>query len=222
MGGPGSGKWGYGGSRYLTTEQCYDLDIADLRRAGMFRPGAKASTTWEWWTNNDPERSSTVGVEIDLRDLEAPQFAVRYAIGEEPLSFLGWLETTRPQYGGVRYWFRCPRCGRRRRVLYVYPSNGWKRFACRRCHGLRYYSHRESPQDRLARRARKLWRRAGSKDGCEPWVKPKWMRWATFSRLVLMGRAAQEHGDLIVLGRFGVEVERLMSACERRSRKKLP
>jgi hypothetical protein len=31
----------------------------------------------------------------------------------------------------------------------------------------------------------------------EPWQKPKWMRWDTFSRLVLAGRAAQDGGDRI-------------------------
>jgi hypothetical protein len=128
----------------------------------------------------------------------------------------GDLETTRPQYGGVRWWFTCPRCGRRRRVLYAYTITGWHRFACRRCHGLRYYSQRESPQDRLARKTRKLWRRAGSKDGCEPWVKPKWMRWATFSRFVLAGRAAQEAGDMIVLGHLGRGLARIMAEPQKR------
>jgi hypothetical protein len=74
---------------------------------------------------------------------------------------------------------------------------------CRRCQGLRYRSHRESREDRLSRKASKLWRRAGSTDGCEPWQKPKWMRWETFSRLVLAGRVAAEEADYIVLRKLG-------------------
>ena len=66
--------------------------------------------------------------------------------------------------------------------------------------------------------AQKLWRRAGSKAGREPWVKPKWMRWATFSWLVLAGRAAQEAGDMIVLGHLGRGLERIMAGRKRRRR----
>jgi hypothetical protein len=36
-----------------------------------------------------------------------------------------------------------------------------------------------------------------------PGRSPNWMRRATFSRLVLAGRAAQEVGDMIVLGHLG-------------------
>jgi hypothetical protein len=94
-------------------------------------------------------------------------------------------------------------------VLYAYPAHGRERFKCRRCQGLRYYSHRESREDRLSRKARKLWRRAGSSDGGEPWQKPKWMRWGTFSRLVLAGRAAQEEADWIVIRKLGAGLARI-------------
>jgi len=39
---------------------------------------------------------------------------------------------------------------------------------------------------------KKFFKRAGSRDGSEPRQKPRWMRWNTFSRLVLAGRAADE------------------------------
>jgi hypothetical protein len=216
MGGIGSGRWG-GGSRYLAAEQCYGLDLAALKRAGHLRPGAKVDGPWEWTCNGDPDTVATVHVEIDLRELDAPTFVITYKAGDELIEIRDRLLITHPRLGGVRYWFACPRCRMPRRVLYAHPGYGRNRFACRRCHGLRYYSHRESRPDRLCRKARKLWKRAGSDDGREPWEKPKWMRWETFSRLVLAGRAAQEEGDSIILGKLGAGLARIQSMHRRGS-----
>ena len=44
------------------------------------------------------------------------------------------LITTRPNYGGSRYWFKCPHCGRRVRKLYTGSEIGV--IACRLCWGL--------------------------------------------------------------------------------------
>ena len=132
----------------------------------------------------------------------SPGFLILYggesATGERR-GVRGNLTTTETRFGGVRYWWECPGCWRRCRVLYAYPVCGRERFACRRCQQLGYYSHNEGPADRLLRRARKCWRRAGSTDGSEPWRKPRWMRWDTFSRLVLEGRKASEAADWMML-----------------------
>ena len=204
MGGLGSGG-SRSSSRYLTVEQCYDLDLADLARAGFLEhPGHAVIGRWSWTTRGGHRdgHAQAVQVKIDRRE-EPGRFAIYYGedTGDDAPAVCGKLTTTLPHLGGVRYWWRCPRCGRRRRVLYAHPTSGRERFMCRRCQDLRYYSHRESAPDRLHRKAGKLYRRAGSTDGAEPWRKPKWMRWDTFSRLVLEGRAAAEAGDrLIVAG----------------------
>jgi hypothetical protein len=101
----------------------------------------------------------------------------------------------------------------RRRVLYA-PLNA-ARFACRRCHRLRDGSQREREADRLLRRARKRWRRAGSTDDREPWQKPKWMRWNTFSRLVLEGWEAQEQGDWLILQGFSAGLASIINKRRR-------
>lgn len=223
MGGPGSG-WHSRGSRYLTVEACYKLDLADLARAGFLSHGGyKVTGPWSWTTrggHRDGEET-TVQVEIDLRDLAAPRFAIFYGTkvgeAEEALGIRGELVTTRPQFGGVRYWYQCPRCWRRVRVLYAYAARGRERFSCRRCQGLRYYAHNESRPERLHRRARKLYRRAGSPDGAEPWQKPKWMRWATFSRLVLEGRDAQDTADGMMLASLSAGLASIQAGRWRRS-----
>ncbi|MCY2931602.1 MAG: hypothetical protein NTV86_19345 [Planctomycetota bacterium] len=48
------------------------------------------------------------------------------------------LTSTGLAYGGHRWWFTCPACGRRRGVLVLPP--GEQGFACRQCHGLLYAS----------------------------------------------------------------------------------
>jgi hypothetical protein len=199
---------GRSGSRYLTAERCYRLDLAAVRRRGYFDvPNVEASSPWQWTTGDSPEVTAEVELAIDLR-CDPARYRIHYAVTSDagqrtPVTITGELLTTRPRYGGVRYWWACPRCGLPRRILYCYPARGRQRFACRRCHGLRYAVERQTVTDRLHRRAQKLWTRAGSEDGSEPWQKPKWMRWDTFSRLVLAGREAQERGDAILLRRLG-------------------
>jgi hypothetical protein len=225
MGGAGSG-WGGRGSRYLTVEQCYDLDLAELAKVGFFRRrDCKVSCPWTWTTRGGHRdgQVTTVQVEIDFRPDpsrygDAPRFAILYGTRptdgsspEEALGVRGNMTTTEPRYGGVRYWWECPQCWRRCRVLYAYPAQGRERFMCRRCQGLRYYVHNESHPDRLHRRARKLYRRAGSRDGSEPWQKPKWMRWTTFSRLVPAGRDAEETADGMMLASLSAGLASIQS-----------
>jgi hypothetical protein len=49
-----------------------------------------------------------------------------------------YLHTTTLHFGGVRWWFRCPRCGRQSAKLYL-PRHG-SVFLCRVCHDLTYES----------------------------------------------------------------------------------
>ena len=48
------------------------------------------------------------------------------------------LVTTPCNFGGVRYWFGCPHCGRRVAVLYLAPGDVY--FRCRHCNNLSYHS----------------------------------------------------------------------------------
>jgi hypothetical protein len=122
------------------------------------------------------------------------------------------LVASRPNFGGVRWWFVCP-CGRRVARLYL-PRGRWQ-LACRRCHRLAYASQRLSRPDRIRRRARKLWHKIGEDT---PWPverargtrRPKWMRRATYWRI------GQEADDLDWEA-FGLSCGRwLLRAMERR------
>jgi hypothetical protein len=98
------------------------------------------------------------------------------------------IEVRSQPFGGVRYWFRCPGCGRRCAILYL-PSRPYS-FACRWCYGLRYYSQRTDFADRMHRAAARLCRRFGvsgglawdmALDGLPP--KPRGMHWSTYHHL---------------------------------------
>jgi hypothetical protein len=95
-----------------------------------------------------------------------------------------WLELTRTRQrlGGWRRWVLCPAYACRRRCAVLYLSRaGWR---CRRCLGAVYPSTRESPRDRLYRRARRLRARLGlGGDLTEIVTKPPRMHWRTFERL---------------------------------------
>ena len=60
------------------------------------------------------------------------------------------VATTKCNYGGYRYWFKCPLykkgtyCGRKVTKLYQLPNSNY--FGCRHCGGLRYESQRTKPQ----------------------------------------------------------------------------
>src|SRR5713226_3182955 len=99
-------------------------------------------------------------------------------------------------YGGRRWWFQCPRTGRRTTKLYL--PNGGRHFWSRQAYGLGYASQREGRFDRLQRRAAMLNRQLGGK-GWATWEsppsKPKWMRWRTYERKYEGWRRVVERAD---------------------------
>jgi hypothetical protein len=96
------------------------------------------------------------------------------------------IVSTSVHFGGCRYWFRCPSCNRRCRIVY-----GGARFRCRICRGAKYESQYESEPLRICSRRwriRKLMEERGGEkwafgldDGFPP--KPPCMHWRTYRRL---------------------------------------
>jgi hypothetical protein len=191
MGGYGSGR---SGGRE-TTDSGLTLILSKLLRDQIFRPGCAWAGSLIWTNTSTDERIGSIGYEAHLGQ-ESGRMRLKYTTtrwdGERRESDY-WieLETTSQPFGGRRWWFVCPRTGRR--VAKLYLPNGAFTFASRQAHRLAYRSQRETPYDRALRRAFKLQSKLGADCGIGDHIpKPKWMRWQTYDRyLEQMARAEQ-------------------------------
>jgi len=184
MGGQGSGQWYRWNSKQLV-EDCLELDINLLVRKGYIKPGIRRYGTLRWTRVSTGEETSTCGYEANTLDADFPWFQLHYQIAsaQEQIDYKVPLTTTRPNYGGIRWWFRCPGQGCSRRVMKIYL--GGKYYLCRHCHDLVYESQRESPIFRYMTKTQKIRRKlGGSASLANPFPeKPKGMHWQTYFRL---------------------------------------
>ena len=149
-------------NKQTTTDEVPSLDISQLDKNSFIYPG------WTYY--------------YELRD----GTFIGYTIAADELIISGThqtvsLDKTRCNYGGYRYWFKCPKCNERSGVLYKKDS----KFFCRQCHKLPYSCQREHKVDRLVRKMRKIRKRMGAPSNLsEPiLLKPKGMHWKTFEYL---------------------------------------
>jgi hypothetical protein len=198
MGGFGSGRRG----GYPTSESTFRIDIDALRRHRMIRLGVRGgcvmhfSGHWhdldvECETHIDGPWNGWVRLKYEMTDYWT----------NEPLEIDDkiFLATSRPPFGGLRWWFVCPRLNRRVRKLYL-PLGG-RHFWSRRAYRLAYASQRETVHDRAMRRARKLTLKLGGDPADDEYPdKPKRMRWTTYTRLMDKLIAADRVADERLIG----------------------
>jgi hypothetical protein len=154
MGGPGSGShyhWWRDGKKDVV-ESCRHLDAGRWMREGLLKADSWQAGTWTWF--RDAEQASSLDYEVDTRG-ELPWLRLAYALTAtgERVDYRIRLTTTRPHFGGLRWWFVCPltvnggACGRRVGKLYLKG----RYFGCRRCQNLTYTSCQERDRrvDRL-------------------------------------------------------------------------
>jgi hypothetical protein len=193
MGGYGSGRFGARPTSEAT--QSFVLDMRALTRAGV-RPGLHGKARIHFGEDDFP-----VDLEIGTRGPGDGHIRIAHetrSTREEPhpIRYSVYLTTTRPHFGGLRYWFICPADGRR--VAKLYLLLGSRRFLSRRAFGLGYACQRVGRSDRLMRKARKLHRGLGGDGealGQEAPDKPKGMHWRTYERKVAAWEAAEERAD---------------------------
>lgn len=91
------------------------------------------------------------------------------------------ITTTPCNYGGVRYWWSCPKCSRRAAVLYCAGN-----YVCRHCMGLNYQSQHSKSLDRLFERVAVVRARLGWQGGIAHGhgSRPRYMHHSTYSKLV--------------------------------------
>jgi hypothetical protein len=150
MGGPGSGNhyhWWRSGKK-TTVEDCEALDANRWMREGILAAGVSRLGGWRWVYHGGRENS--IGYEVDTRDPLSPFVRLFYTVThratqeKEPLDYRVRLTTTRPRFGGLRWWFVCPLvvqgCPCERRVGKLYLPPGGRYFGCRHCYALTYHS----------------------------------------------------------------------------------
>ena len=100
-----------------------------------------------------PNRSrNALRYEADLRDTDNAWLRLHYRANGEAVDYKVQLVTTKPNYGGCRWWFICPIVrrggGPPRRVAKLYLPSGSKYFGSREAYGLTYTSCQESGKSR--------------------------------------------------------------------------
>lgn len=122
-------------------------------------------------------------------DLEAGCLLLAYVWAGVETSERIALTPTPCNFGGFRWWARCPACDRRIAILYGVRGA----FRCRRCLGLVYESTRESAGDRALRKSRKIRARLAGPPGIIGALpaKPPRMWWRTYGRLAEQAAATE-------------------------------
>jgi len=206
MGGIGSGRHFHYSTR-LYTDDYLDLDIRTLNQRGWLDKSTPQTLTWK--KNQQVTGSVQFLVWTRVQFPKKPNVTLRYKSrtngGEwKELNYPIELETTKCNFGGERYWFRCPECNKRACVLY-----GGTIFKCRSCHGLVHKSRNESALDQATRRLDKekdkLWPDESLcfYDSVEWLDKPKWMRYKRFDSKKVELLALERRVTRLIKDRYG-------------------
>jgi hypothetical protein len=153
-----------------------------------FAPGGSRRGSIVWSISAIGETVASIGFEAELGEtrgrVRLQYLTTDHWSGQKRESDY-WLEltTTQQTFGGLRWWFVCPRTGQLAAKLHL--PNGAFTFATRRAYRLGYRSQRESRRDQALTQAFKLRRRLGSDGGIGDYItKPNGMRWRTYERLM--------------------------------------
>jgi hypothetical protein len=163
MGGVMSSRWGWHRKR-RTVEDCRTLELSEVAREATAKGWTSGRLRWLQGETEVASLGYTIAEAYGMRVL-----TLEYTITDtgERVTIPVELETTRPRFGGVRWWGRCP-CGRRVGKLYLPP--GATRFACRYCHGLTYASCQQHDKraDALRRNPQALAALVNNPGECSP------------------------------------------------------
>lgn len=124
-----------------TVEEARSLDVLRLSREGMLASSG-GLWSWRWTSGRDGRELASIGIATGGRGdgTSIRLFYTSTPDGEAPVNrdYEVAIERTPCTYGGSRPWFRCSRCNRRSRFLYL--SGGT--FVCRLCARLTYWTRR--------------------------------------------------------------------------------
>lgn len=201
MGGEGSGNW-YRWDKKTKLDEGLKLNINKLVRDGLFPSRGWTTGTLEWTYTRTKEHYAGIGYEINTGNPDDMWMRVRYTTticGEKhDMDYKISITTTKPHYGGRRFWFICPRTGARAAVLYCPPGSRW--FASRKAYSLKYLSQSEGTDHRAINR---MWKLKNKLGGENFYRRPKGMHRKTYDRLFDEIIQAEEVCDMHFIQRFG-------------------
>jgi len=203
MGGIGSGTWTRWPAKSVV-ERALTLDLYKLIKDGAFHPGQISSGSLTWTRPQSGEEIGSIGYSSDLRAMVSGSVRLHYHHDGSHVDHRVSLTTTRPYFGGVRWWFVCPVKGTRASKLHL-PSGG-DMFASRKAFRLAYRSQNETTRDRQLSKAQEIRRQLGGNASlCAPFPdKPKGMHGTTYWRLRLKSERAEGASLLAMARRLGV------------------
>lgn len=182
----GAGRPGW----HVKAEHCRSIDARRWAREGILQ--GRRSGGWGW---TDPETGKQLA---SIGYAAAPgALTLTYTMDGTPMRQHVPIRETGCNYGGRRYWFGCPWCGKRVAILYL-RNRG---FACRKCNRVAYASQSDDVLGRTWRKQSKIERRLAPN-----WQRPKGMHQATHARLVQGVVECEERRDTAltsVLERLG-------------------
>ncbi len=200
--GTGGSRYGAGRPAYRPAAGSYRrLDVRKMVRTSCIKPGNRFG--WEW-RNDEGDQVASVGCAVngDVSRLTVSYRWRRYGTSErEEVNLPVRLATTPCNYGGVRWWFRCPCCNRRVAVLFIMGVM----LRCVTCGRVSYASQRVDATSRAWMKQAKL--EANLIDG---WDKPKRMRWKTLERLQAGIEACEMQKDIglaRMMARMGIALD---------------
>ena len=149
-----------GGYRY-TVEDSHTISVFHLNREGAFKLGPLSrNITIRWYDILTGINHAKIGMTLykgrngGLIATFDYQVTVIESGDSYRMNYSVDLTSTPCNFGGHRYWFSCPECGRRVATLHMPP---WQtRFACRSCHNLTYLSRRDPSVHRMLAAIKKM------------------------------------------------------------------
>ena len=104
----GRGRWIRVGAQ-RTVDDLLQLNAHKVMLAGA--PAGRWHSTWRWtWHTWQGQQTAAIDLVVTL----AEQALLSYTWQGQPVQpYAVNVATTTPHYGGVRYWWLCPGCGRR-------------------------------------------------------------------------------------------------------------
>ena len=144
MGGFGSSRWLLH-SKKLTVEDCLILNADTLTRDKILSSDSSSGSLY--WRRKNGEKVASISYVLNhFDDEDQSEFFINYVVkrgqDEQEVSDLIFIESTKPYFGGDRWWFLCPLikngriCDKRVGRLYLPPNAS--NFGCRDCYDLTY------------------------------------------------------------------------------------